>query len=183
MEQYTTPFYSLTISSGLVALVLAACTPADLSETAPPAVAGTSTDDVTRTEPDNAPPGTCWDKSVTPAIIETTTERVLVSPADMSAEGTIRAPAQYRNEDRQRIVKPREANWYEVVCPDAFTPEFTASLQRALTVRGHFDGAVTGTLNGATRDAIARYQTEQNLPGFQLTSEAARRLGLVVAVR
>jgi hypothetical protein len=183
MQQYTRPFYTLTISCGLVSLALAACTPADLSGTDPSTGAGISTDDLTRTEPENAPPGTCWDKSVTPAIIETTTERVLISPADMSAEGTIRAPAQYRNEDRQRIVKPREVTWYEVVCPDAFTPEFTSSLQRALAVRGHFDAAVTGKLNRTTRDAIARYQTEQNLPGFQLTTEAARRLGLVAAPR
>lgn len=174
MQQYIAHLSKLTARSGL--LILAAC---GLPQPQAPSPALSSPPELPADRPADAPAGTCWDSTVTPAVIQTTTERILIEPADISPEGTIRAPAQYRNQDRQIIAKPRETVWYEVVCKAIMTPEFLSSLQRALRVRGHHQGAITGQLDIPTQDAIARYQTQQDLPGYELTVEGAQRLGLI----
>ncbi|WP_299737931.1 peptidoglycan-binding domain-containing protein [uncultured Roseobacter sp.] len=165
----------------LATALLTACAPETPAVTASsPASQSPSS---TRTSPPDAAPDTCWDKTETPAIIETVSERILIAPADIRDDGIIRKPAQYKKEDRQRILQPRQENWYQIVCADMLTPDFVTTLQRALSVRGYYPGAPTGQLDTATRDAIAGYQTAQDLPGFELTIEAAERLGLVAVRR
>ncbi|MBW4710237.1 peptidoglycan-binding protein [Roseobacter sp. YSTF-M11] len=165
----------LCVAAGLLYL-LTACTPA-----APVPEAASLSPLSNRTAPETAEPGTCWDKTVTPAVVETVTERVLISPADISPEGLIRQPARYRNEERPRIAQPRQERWYQLVCPEDLTSEFTENLQRALAARGYHSGAITGEIDTETRDAIAKYQTAQALPGFDLTTKAAEQLGLIRA--
>lgn len=160
-------------------LLSAACGPVSDTSRPPPE---TSLDgpDTDATAPENAPPGTCWAKTVSPAVIETTTKRVLISPADVSEDGTIRAPARYRNEDSQRVVTPRQVTWTETLCPEEFTPAFTSDLQRALSARGFYTGPVTGRLGDATMDAVEAYQASQGIQARDLTREGAEKLGLVV---
>ena len=57
--------------------------------------------------PPGAPPGTCWAKIPTPAVIETVTEQILVTPAKMNPDGTLASLPVYREESRQQIVTPR----------------------------------------------------------------------------
>lgn len=133
--------------------------------------------------PADAAPGTCWNKTETPAVIETVSEQILVAPAQISADGVIRKPAQYRRESRQKIAQPRQENWYQIICSDAMTAEFVAVLQRALMARGFYAGDATGRLDSATRDAIAHFQSTQNLPGSVLTVAAAQELGLIAVQR
>ncbi|MFK7743554.1 MAG: peptidoglycan-binding domain-containing protein [Roseobacter sp.] len=167
-------------------IIFALCAPSVMTaclNTAPavPPSQNTTAIDLTADKPTDAPLGTCWGKNITPAIIETQTDKVLISPADISASGTIRKPAEYRTETTQTIVQPRQIEWFELICPSELTPEFTSTLQRALSARGHHEGPISGSLDIQTKDAIARFQTAQNLPGYELTKEAAQRLGLVAA--
>ena len=119
--------------------------------------------------PPGAPEGSCWGKDVTPAVIETVTERILVQPAEVQQDGTVLAEPIYKLETRQAIVKERRELWFQTPCEDQLTPDFLASLQRALHAR--------------TQRAIRRYQAPQGLNSSILSLSAARKLGLVAMDR
>jgi hypothetical protein len=133
--------------------------------------------------PPGAPPGTCWGKTVVPAVIETVTEQVQIAPPRLDGMGGVIEPARYATETRQVIVSERQVQWIETPCPDAMTPEFIASVQRALAVRGEFGGAVTGRLDAPTRAAIRRHQAARGIDSDRLALSTARALGLVAVPR
>ena len=133
--------------------------------------------------PPGAAPGTCWGKVVTPAVIETVTEQVLLQPAEVLVDGTVRAPAVYKTETRQAIVKERQATWFETPCAVDLTPEFVATLQRALKARGLYRGQISGDMDGRTRAAVRRYQKPEGLDSGILSLAAARKLGIVAVER
>ena len=165
----------------LLAGTLAACaeTPAPPPADAPePGVL-----EATSTGPADAPPGTCWGRTVSPAVVERVTERVEVIPARVNPDGTIAEPPVYRREERQVIVTPRRSNWFETPCREVQTPDFIASLQRALTARGDYGGAINGRLDPSTRAAIQRFQQRSGLDSPVLSLESARALGLVAVSR
>jgi hypothetical protein len=138
---------------------------------------------LTQTAPPGAAPGTCWGKHVTPALIETVTEQVLVQPAEVLSDGTVRNPAIYRTETRQQILRERRETWFETPCAETITPEFIESLQRALAVRGLFGGRPTGVMDARTRAAVRQFQKDQGLDSGILSLAAARQLGLVAVPR
>lgn len=129
--------------------------------------------------PPGAPPGTCWDKTVSPAVIETQVNKVKLQPAQISADGRIQSPPIYKTEEQQVVVQPRRENWFEVPCAAVLTPDFVASLQRALTARGHYKGQPTGKIDLRTRQAIHRFQRGEGFDNPTLTVAAARKLGLI----
>lgn len=133
--------------------------------------------------PAGAPPGTCWGKIPTPAVIETVTEQILVTPAKVNADGSIASLPIYREESRQQIVTPRTDRWFEIPCPPDFTVEFVSTLQRALQVRGLYSGAINGNMDAATRRAVLSVQTAAGLPSDVLSIETARELGIVAVPR
>jgi len=133
--------------------------------------------------PPGAAPGTCWGKDVTPAVIETVTDQVLLQPARLRADGTVEKPAIYRTETRQAIVEERNVTWFETPCADVRTPDFIASLQRALKARNLYRGPINGRMDARTRAAIRRYQKPEGLDSGILSLAAARRLGLVAVER
>lgn len=133
--------------------------------------------------PPGAAPGTCWGKIPTPAVVETVTEQVVVTPAQINADGSIAALPVFRNETRQQIVTPRTDRWFEIPCPPTFTVEFVSTLQRALQVRGLYEGAVNGNLDAATRAAVFAVQDAAGLPSDVLSIETARMLGIVAIPR
>lgn len=130
--------------------------------------------------PENAPPNTCWGKTVSPAVVEQVTERVQITPAEVNPDGTIAKLPTYRNEDRQVIVTPRKNNWFETPCPDVLTPEFISSLQRAMLARGDYAGPITGVLDASTGTAVQSLQQKDGLDSSVLSLKTARALGLVV---
>lgn len=134
-------------------------------------------------QPPGAAPGTCWGKSISPAVIETVTEQVLVQPAEITTDGIVVRPAIYKTETLQRIVKERRETWFEAPCPDQLTGELIASVQRALNVRGLYRGRITGIMDAKTRAAIRRYQEPQGLDSGILALETARQLGLIAVER
>lgn len=133
--------------------------------------------------PAGAAPGTCWGKIPTPAVIETVTEQILVTPAKVNADGSIATLPVYRTERRQQIVTPRTDRWFEIPCPPAFTIEFVSTLQRALQARGLYSGAINGNMDSATRRAVLSVQTAAGLPSDVLSIVTARELGIVAVPR
>lgn len=133
--------------------------------------------------PEGAPPGTCWGKIPTPAVVETITEQVLVTPAKVNPDGSIATLPVYRAERREHIVTPRTDRWFEIPCPPAFTVEFVSTLQRALIARGLYAGAVNGNMDDATRRAVLAVQSAEGLPSDVLSIETARELGIVAVLR
>ena len=134
---------------------------------------------VTRNGPEGAPPGSCWGRTVSPAVVERVSEQVQVSPAEVSANGTITKLPVFRNEVREKIVTPRRDNWFETPCPEVFTPTFIESLQRALTARGYYAGQINGMMDRPTRAAIQLLQASQGRDSSVLSLETARQLGLI----
>ncbi|MCF6443812.1 peptidoglycan-binding domain-containing protein [Nereida sp. MMG025] len=131
--------------------------------------------------PPVAQDGSCWGRDVSPATIETVTNQVLVQPAQVDVAGNVRSPAVYRTETLQRIVDERKELWFETPCAKDLTPQFVASLQRALKARGHYSGPITSQMDGRTRAAIRAYQRPEGLDSGILSLAAAQRLGLVRA--
>ena len=133
----------------------------------------------TRSAPPGAEPGTCWGTHVSPAVIETVTEHLLIQPAEVLTGGTVTRPAIYKTETTQKIVQERRETWFQTPCDDVQTAEFVASVQRALAARGLYRGPVNGEMDRATRSAVRRFQAPQGLDSGILSLAAARELGLI----
>lgn len=164
-------------------VLLAGCAAPDAPETPASEPPEPGVVAATRDGPAGAPPGTCWGKTVTPAVIETVTSQVQVAPAKTGTDGTIIALPIYRTESNQQIVRPRKDNWFETPCPDTLDPEFYATLQRALQARGLYDGPITGMLDAPTRIALRAYQRQEGPDSEVLALATARNLGLVIVPR
>lgn len=132
-----------------------------------------------RPGPPARPEGACWESDVTPAVIETVTEQVVVTPEERDAEGRILTPATYRTDTRARIVQDREEVWFRAPCPADYTVDFVASLQRALKARGYYLLPLTAQMDDGTRDAVRRFQADRGLDSPLLSLAAARDLGLL----
>ncbi|MGJ8611689.1 MAG: peptidoglycan-binding domain-containing protein, partial [Octadecabacter sp.] len=76
--------------------------------------------------------GTCFARATTPALIETVTEQVIVQPANVRSDGTVESPAAFRTVTRQQILRERREVEFEAPCDTIQTPQFIASVQRAL---------------------------------------------------
>lgn len=129
--------------------------------------------------PPGAVPGTCWGKVVTPAVIETVTDQILVQPPQVLSDGTVARPGIYKTDTRQAIVNERQVTWFETPCPADLSPDFVASLQRALKARAMYRGAINGDMDARTRAAVRKYQKLEGLDSGILSIAAARKLGLV----
>ncbi|WP_246139414.1 peptidoglycan-binding domain-containing protein [Phaeobacter marinintestinus] len=125
----------------------------------------------------------CWDKTITPAVIETVTEQVMVKPAELYADGTVKTPATHETQTIQKIVQERQETRFEIPCPDVMTPDFIMSVQRALKARGYYSGPISGQMSSATQSAIRDYQKKQGLDSSTLSVDAARKLGLIMVER
>jgi hypothetical protein len=150
-----------------VALVLGACAPGPGSPKAGPPDA----------QADDS--GTCWSVEPVPAIYEQVPGQVQVVQAEIAPDGTVLRPPIYRNTTVPKVVRPRDMLRFEAPCPAVRTPDFDASVQRALKVRGYYAGPVTGRIDAATTAAIRRFQAERGLDSGKLSLETARSLGLV----
>jgi len=143
--------------------------------------------DVSATEadlrPPNAEPGACYGKEISPAIIETVTQQVITRAASYDEAGNLLIPASYRTETVQKILQERADIWFKTPCSDVRVGEYTASLQRALKVRGMYLGRITGNLDRPTRRAVRRYQAPRGLDSETLSLASARSLGLVAVER
>ncbi len=163
----------------VLCLTLGACAPketatTDLSAALLPAGDGT---------PPVDPKGACWERAVTPAVIETVTEQVLATPERRGPDGSVTVPASFRTETRQSIVAERREVWFETPCAAVVDAEFLATLQRALKARGLYLAPLTGVLDTPTRTAIRAWQRPRGLDSDVLALASARALGIVAAAR
>lgn len=172
----------MALAWGLIAS-LAACQPAAVPKG--PEITDLSREIVRPRHPGppEGPPGACWEADITPAVIETVTEQVMLSPEVRDETGAVVAPASYRTDTRQRIAREREVVYFRAPCPDQFTVDFVATLQRALLARGIYAGPLTGQIDAATAEAVRRYQAERGLDSPRLSLAAAQGLGLVAVPR
>ncbi|WP_146587598.1 peptidoglycan-binding domain-containing protein [Puniceibacterium confluentis] len=123
--------------------------------------------------------GSCQAREIVPAIYEQVPGQVQVVQAERAADGTVIRPPIYRNATVPKIVRPRGEIRFEVPCPETMTPEFIATLQRALLARGYYTAAITGRMDSATVAAVRRYQSGRGLDSGHLALDTARDLGLV----
>ncbi|MEM1372900.1 MAG: peptidoglycan-binding domain-containing protein [Pseudomonadota bacterium] len=133
--------------------------------------------------PPGATPGICWGRHTTPEVYETVTEQVMLQPAEVSVDGTLRSAPVFKDEPQRKITRKRLDVWFETPCAAELTPQFISSVQRALAARGLYGGAIHGELDGWTRAAIRNYQSPQGLDSAILSTAAARQLGLVAVGR
>ncbi len=133
--------------------------------------------------PPKGPEGACWQSDVTPLVIETVSEQVMVSTEARDATGRITRPASFRTITHQRIVQEREQIWFQSPCPADMTVDFIATLQRALKARGLYLLPLTGALDPATKSAIQRFQAGRGLDSPTLSLAAARELGIIATRR
>jgi hypothetical protein len=150
-----------------------------LSACTPPSANSGSVTRAGQEAPPGAAPDSCWGKQTRPAIIETVTHQVMLQPAEVLADGSVIHPAMFKTETRQDIVRPRQDTWYEILCTTQLTADLIASVQRALTARGLYHGAINGEMDRATRAAVRRYQKPQGVDSALLSLAAARQMGLV----
>lgn len=139
--------------------------------------------ELTAVAPPGAPPGTCWGKTVEPAVTKAVVVDVLVQPAQISSTGEVQSPPIYRKETQQQILKPKLESWFQTPCAADLTPGFVASVQRALAARGHFTGTITGVMDARTRAAIRSYQAPEGLDSGILSVAAAQKMGLWTVAR
>lgn len=157
---------------GGLALALAACGP-------PVEFSGAEVTRSTSDAPEGADPGKCYARDVSPAVVETVTEQVMVQPPQIAADGSVLYPGVYRTETRQAIVQERQELWFETPCERDLTPDFVASLQRALKARGLFAGPVNGRMTSRTRAAVRAFQAPRGLDSSIVSVKTARQLGLI----
>lgn len=158
---------------------VAACTPLALPEAPSRADLAMEVLRPGKDGPPAAAPGICWQSDVTPLVIETVSEQVMVQQERLTKDGRVEQPAAFRTETHQRIVQEREEVWFRSPCPEEITVDFIATLQRALKARGYYVMPLTGEMDTPTREAVHRFQIERGLDSPQLSLAAARELGIV----
>lgn len=162
-----------SFSTGAALLALLGCVPVSA-----PGRADLGIELVRSTQPPKGAADACWARSTTPAVIETTTEQVQLSPEIRNADGSLRTPATYRTQTRQRLLQDREEVWFRAPCPEEFTADYVATLQRALKARGLYLLPLTGLLDAPTNEAIRRFQAARGLDSPLLSLAAAQELGV-----
>lgn len=159
----------------MATVVLTAC------QTQKPALLDPYREDYAAEIKTKAPPKggkTCWAEDVTPLVIETVVDQQQVSPAKRDKAGKVITKASYQSVSQEKIVQERRKIWFREPCKDEMTPEFIASLQRALKARGLYLQPLSGKMDKATRRAVRAFQSPRGLESEKLSLAAARELGL-----
>lgn len=137
----------------------------------------------------NVPPqgnaGACFIQYTSPAVIETVTEQVLLQAEKravdvQTGQSVVISPAIYRTDTVQKIISPRRAAQIEIICQKDQSVGFTQTLQRALTARGHYRGAITGLMDQRTKNAVRRVQKSHGVNIADVTVELAESYGLII---
>jgi len=144
----------------------------------------------TLTDPDNphlpkdARAGSCYAQEIFPAIIETVTNKTLLTPEKLTLNITtgnneVVRPATYTIKVMRRIVSPRREVWFETICPHLYSERFVKSLQRALRARGVYMGKLSGWLDPQTKLAVKLYQRKLSVNSEILALSTAEEFGLI----
>ncbi|QQA44001.1 peptidoglycan-binding domain-containing protein [Pelagovum pacificum] len=124
--------------------------------------------------------GLCYGRTISPALIETVTEQVMIRPATVNEAGEQLQAATFETVTEQRILRERTETEFETLCPQELTADFVGSLQRALTARGSYAGRPTEAYDRATQVAVQEFQESNGGPSSPVISRyTAVQLGLV----
>lgn len=127
--------------------------------------------------------GRCFANDTAPAVIQTVRVQETETLEARAADGTLISPATFRTVTRQQIARERMPIRFETVCPQNYTRDFVATLQRALKARGTYQGPISGTLDDATGTATRVFQRQTGPDSVLLSLQTARALGLVALDR
>jgi len=125
----------------------------------------------------------CWASDRIPALERTVYDERILREAERDQTGRILREAVVERTPRRLVERAAEERLFAVPCPDQMTPDLIAALQRALRVRGLFDGSANGVLDAATRAAVRDFQRPQGLDSDILSLDAAWQLGLIAMPR
>lgn len=110
-----------------------------------------------------------------PAEYRTVTKKVLAQPATTKE---VVIPAEYSTVSTRKLVKEGGfTQWVEILCPSRM-PSKIAEIQQALKARGYDPGPIDNVMGTQTKNALIKYQQDNNLPSGQLNIETLRSLGL-----
>lgn len=124
--------------------------------------------------------GRCFTRQSGRTQTEIVNQLVEVVPAQIDQNGVVTSPAVFRNVTRPQAVQVAEGAKFEAVCPQRYTADFVATLQRALIVRRAYDGPVTGVYDPATIAAVTQFQRKMGIDSPMLAVIVARDLGIIV---
>lgn len=127
--------------------------------------------------------GRCFAQQDAPTEVQIVTTLIEVQAAVKDRNGVVTSPAIFRNVARPQTVAVGEGARFETVCPQVYTPQFVATLQRALIVRRAYDGAVTGLMDSPTSLALQQFQRGMGVDSPLLAIAVARDLGIVAVPR
>ena len=111
-----------------------------------------------------------------PAKYKTVTREVLVSPA---REETVEVPGEYHTEPYWIVADlGGYTEWTEILCQEKTTVSVVQQLQQALKNRGYEVGPIDGVMGNKTRQALNKFQTDNNLPLGSLNIETLSLLAI-----
>lgn len=111
-----------------------------------------------------------------PAEYRTITKQVLRTPASTRE---VEIPAEYSTIFSKKLVKAGGfTDWVEVMCESKVTSGKISQIQSALRAKGYDPGATDNVLGAKTREALTKFQKDNNLPVGNLNVETMRALGV-----
>lgn len=120
-------------------------------------------------------PATTREREV-PAEYRTITKSVLKSPATTR---DIQIPAEYSTVTTKKLVSPGGlSEWVEVMCESKITPQRISAIQSALKARGYDPGPIDNSLGTRTKQALEKFQKDNNLPVGNLNEPTLKALGI-----
>ena len=88
-------------------------------------------------------------------------------------------PAEYAVETmRVMTSQGGQSSWEEILCDVRVTGNTTQQVQRALSSRGYDPGPADGVMGSKTRNALAKFQTDNGLKVGGMTIETLKALGV-----
>ena len=127
--------------------------------------------------------GRCYARTDAQMRTERIASTEVVRPARRDETGAVIEPRVVRSVMREVTVPVTQGQRFEAVCPPDLSSALVKSLQRALSVRGLYNGFATGTYDTATQAAVQAVQRERGLDSSLLAVETAQSFGLAPVPR
>jgi len=127
--------------------------------------------------------GRCFTRDAAPTEVRIVEETVVVVPEVRDNLGRVTQPAVVRSQDGPQTFRIGNGTRFETLCPQEYTAEFVASLQRAMQARGAYAGPISGAYDSATSQAVQAFQLPSGIDSPLLRRRTALELGLTAVPR
>ncbi len=101
--------------------------------------------------------------------------RKMIEPA---RETRVSVPAEYQTVSKRVKVSNERLSWQPILCETNVTRDVIASLQQALSSKGHDPGDIDGVLGSATLSAVEDFQRANELARGGITMETLKALNV-----